>query len=145
MARITKTKIYKGLKMKNAMMEKRITLNDLSGKTGIGFTRLSELKSGRAEPTGDEVDKIAMVLGNKIRFAGMDESDENMRQLEVIMEGMDAAYKEIRGRGYKKGNGTPKDSMDCPVCGKTLYFRVAECNGHVHAKCETDSCLAWME
>ncbi len=32
----------------------------------------------------------------------------------------------------------------CPVCGKTLFFRQSE-NGHIHAKCSSENCVAWME
>ena len=36
--------------------------------------------------------------------------------------------------------------MDCPICktGKLRYSRAAY-NGHVHAKCSTNGCVAWME
>lgn len=36
--------------------------------------------------------------------------------------------------------------VPCPVC-KTgeLRFSVAECNGHIHARCTTKDCMAWME
>jgi hypothetical protein len=36
--------------------------------------------------------------------------------------------------------------MDCPVCktGKLQYSR-ATYNGHVHARCSTADCVAWME
>jgi len=131
--------------MKNAMMEKKITTRELSQKTGIDPGRISDLKSHRAEPTGPEVYKLVRILGNKIRFAGSDEADENMKKLEAMMAGMEKAYEEICRRGYGKGNGVARDTMPCPVCGDTLYFRVANCNGHVHAKCKTDGCLAWMQ
>jgi len=38
------------------------------------------------------------------------------------------------------------EEIDCPVCntGK-LRFGVAECNGHVHACCNTDGCVRWVE
>ena len=131
--------------MKKSRFEKRITIGSLSFLTGIKVARLSDLENRRSEPTGDEVDKIAIVLGNKIKFAGMEEADEGMKQLEAMMDGMDKAYHEIRRRGYGKGNGVSRDAMECPVCGSTLFFRVANCNGHVHARCKTDGCLSWME
>ena len=34
----------------------------------------------------------------------------------------------------------------CPQCGGKLHWtRAISYNGHVHAKCETENCLAWME
>jgi hypothetical protein len=37
--------------------------------------------------------------------------------------------------------------INCPVCKgvKTLRFSVAGCNGHIHARCSTQDCVAWME
>ncbi len=35
-------------------------------------------------------------------------------------------------------------SVECPVCGKRLSYSIAS-NGHVHARCETEHCLTWME
>jgi hypothetical protein len=45
-------------------------------------------------------------------------------------------------RNYFTGAG----EMECPVCktGKLRYSRAAY-NGHVHARCSTDDCVAWME
>lgn len=36
--------------------------------------------------------------------------------------------------------------ITCPICGtgKLRYSR-AGYNGHVHARCSTDGCVAWME
>jgi hypothetical protein len=46
-------------------------------------------------------------------------------------------------------HGTAKgysDKMQCPICktGTLLYSR-AECNGHIHARCDTKDCVSWME
>ena len=35
--------------------------------------------------------------------------------------------------------------MDCPKCGQGLRWSKARCNGHIHAKCDTEGCLSWME
>ena len=36
-------------------------------------------------------------------------------------------------------------TVECPKCGKRIAFRVSSYNGHVHARCETLDCIAWME
>lgn len=43
----------------------------------------------------------------------------------------------------RRGSG---GSIDCPICGVlgSLVFSIAH-NGHVHAKCRTAGCVAWME
>ena len=33
----------------------------------------------------------------------------------------------------------------CPVCNGKLHLSHAAYNGHVHGRCETNDCLAWME
>jgi hypothetical protein len=45
-------------------------------------------------------------------------------------------------KNYTSGAGV----MDCPVCktGKLRYSRAAY-NGHVHARCSTADCVAWMQ
>lgn len=38
-------------------------------------------------------------------------------------------------------------AVDCPKCGGNgaLRFTVSSYNGHVHAACNTEGCLSWME
>lgn len=45
--------------------------------------------------------------------------------------------------GYAKGvSGT----IPCPVCTTgTLSYTRAASNGHIHARCSTEGCVAWME
>lgn len=35
--------------------------------------------------------------------------------------------------------------IECPVCEGRLHLSQAASNGHIHSKCETEGCLAWME
>lgn len=45
-------------------------------------------------------------------------------------------------------NKSPKgkqEIIECPVCKGRLHLSQAACNGHVHAKCETDDCVSFME
>jgi hypothetical protein len=43
---------------------------------------------------------------------------------------------------YYSGAG----EMPCPVCGNgKLRYSRAGYNGHVHARCSNDGCVAWME
>lgn len=36
--------------------------------------------------------------------------------------------------------------LPCPICKTgTLCYSIAGCNGHVHARCSTPDCVAWME
>ena len=38
-----------------------------------------------------------------------------------------------------------QEIIECPACHGKLHLSQAECNGHVHGKCETDDCYNWME
>jgi hypothetical protein len=45
--------------------------------------------------------------------------------------------KEQRGKNYR-------GVVECPICKGKLHVSHAS-NGHIHARCETPDCLAWME
>lgn len=56
-----------------------------------------------------------------------------------------AAHADAKQRGFGKGHGG-EASIVCPVCGTgELYYSVAGYNGHMHASCDTEGCVAWME
>jgi hypothetical protein len=35
--------------------------------------------------------------------------------------------------------------IDCPKCKQGLRWSRSRGNGHIHAKCDTEGCLSWME
>lgn len=46
--------------------------------------------------------------------------------------------------------GRPKadvrDKMPCPICRTgTMHYAISGYNGHIHAKCDTASCIAFMQ
>ena len=46
---------------------------------------------------------------------------------------------------YVKNQVSVGGWLGCPICRKAkLFFRI-EYNGHVHAVCKTDGCVAWRE
>lgn len=53
------------------------------------------------------------------------------------------AHIEARGKKDRDDAGT----LPCPCCeGGTLAYRYAGAyNGHIHARCSTEGCVAWME
>ncbi len=54
------------------------------------------------------------------------------------------AHDDAKSKGFKRGKGG-QSSVPCPACGGSLHYSVAEYNGHMHAKCETEGCVSWME
>lgn len=66
---------------------------------------------------------------NKIR--------ESMRRLMVAMPVISEwRNKEPKGKA---------EVIECPVCNGKLHLSQSAYNGHVHARCETDNCLCFME
>lgn len=57
-----------------------------------------------------------------------------------------AIIEECDRLGFKKGVKGISGKIPCPVCEKgDLHFSRSSYNGHVHAKCTTANCMAWME
>lgn len=40
---------------------------------------------------------------------------------------------------------THDETIECPVCKGRLHLSISGYNGHVHGRCETSGCVAWME
>jgi hypothetical protein len=59
-------------------------------------------------------------------------------EFERFFNASEEARKEIVALGQTEG------SIQCPICGLQLDFRVSN-NGHVHAACIDPKCLRWME
>lgn len=57
---------------------------------------------------------------------------------------MHACSADAQQRGFRKGHGGAA-TIVCPVCGGTLHYSVASYNGHMHGRCETEGCAAWMQ
>lgn len=56
-----------------------------------------------------------------------------------------AAKADASLKKFGRGHGGA-DSIPCPACQTgRLYYRVASVNGHMHAKCDTEGCVSWME
>ena len=60
-----------------------------------------------------------------------------MRRMTVVMPVVDEWRK-------KKPFGKA-EVIECPECKGKLHLSQSAYNGHVHAKCETPGCVAWME
>lgn len=73
------------------------------------------------------------------------EEAETKAMWERTSKAMHAAHDHAKAQGYGKGRAGA-GFVDCPVCEKgRVYYRVAAYNGHMHASCETDGCVSWME
>lgn len=71
---------------------------------------------------------------------------ESERQWAAIAKAREAIVAHLGGP-WKKGVRHGYGQIDCPVCGKSsaLTFSRSGYNGHIHAQCSTEDCVAWLE
>lgn len=62
--------------------------------------------------------------------------DRFLATLSIVRPAIEAAH---------KATGDWSGAIDCPQCSKPLHWSKAKVNGHIHARCETEECVAWME
>ncbi len=99
-------------------------------------------------PAGDSLN-LANATCEKCVFPTAEELAAEEAELKKGMEEMmkvRAAIVAHLGGPWKKGMKGNAGSIDCPVCVKgCVNFSRAGYNGHIHAKCSTPECVAWME
>jgi len=63
------------------------------------------------------------------------------------VENMKIARKAITDEeGTKKPELDTRGFMECPICKKgRLCYSISSYNGHIHACCDTGTCVSWME
>ena len=61
-----------------------------------------------------------------------------LSRLGTVMTGIKAWREAHKGK-------SASEVVECPACKGRLHLSIAARNGHVHGKCETDGCVAWME
>ena len=44
-----------------------------------------------------------------------------------------------------QSTGDTVGEIDCPYCSGCVRYTQSSYNGHIHARCSTDGCVAWME
>jgi hypothetical protein len=91
---------------------------------GKGVAPPCEVCSSFRLPTKEEVDE---------------HNDQIRESLERMMKARTAIIDHCGNRKSVAG------SITCPVCGSGTLNYTRAFNGHVHAKCSTENCVAWME
>lgn len=68
--------------------------------------------------------------------------DQSLRDMVTARAAIVEAIGPYKPRKSPDARGT----LACPICTTgTLGYRRAAYNGHVHARCSTEGCVAWME
>ena len=64
---------------------------------------------------------------------------------ETAIKNMFAAIIAIQADAESTGGLT--GAVDCPACGqaKALHYGIAASNKHIHARCKTANCIAFMQ
>lgn len=69
-----------------------------------------------------------------------DEVDRGVERMKKVMPVVSA------WRTWSPTNRVTKSEVIvCPACNGRLHLSQSSYNGHVHGRCETDGCVAWME
>lgn len=82
--------------------------------------------AGLRRPTADEIAEYAAWI------------HERYARTVLVKEGIEVWRKANAGRDVA-------EVVACPACGGRLHLSIARVNGHVHARCETEDCVSWME
>lgn len=61
-----------------------------------------------------------------------------LEKLIEVIEGIKPWREKHKGRSHA-------EVIECPACKGRLRLSIAAYNGHVHARCETQDCVSWME
>lgn len=73
--------------------------------------------------------------------------EETKARFKKICDARKAIVEHLGGPWHRQNNKKGGSGcIDCPVCGnkESLFFSRAAYNGHIHAKCKTADCVAWM-
>jgi hypothetical protein len=86
----------------------------------------------------------AAIPCEKRHFPTLEECEAREREVkESFQRIVKARAAIVADTGGKRGVA---GSIGCPVClDGLLRYSVAGVNGHIHARCSTESCVSWME
>lgn len=87
----------------------------------------------------------AMVPCDKFRLQTQEEMEAERRKLDEALAKAMAGIKVASAWRVKRPQADRHEVVECPICNGKLHLSQSAVNGHVHGKCETDGCVAWME
>jgi len=88
-------------------------------------------------------DEPEQAVCDKRQLYTRQECEQYMDDLDAAFERTIIARKAIVAHieATKQQGGT----IPCPICKSGSLAYIRHSNGHIHAQCNTDSCVAWME
>jgi hypothetical protein len=113
---------------------------------GIAYSTLPKLlkekpcfltEKGESEPHAAPCEKLRRPTPEEIA-ARAEWQKASMLRLTAVLHGIGDWRKKHKGKSHA-------EVVECPACKGRLHLSIAAYNGHVHGKCETEGCVAWME
>lgn len=105
-----------------------------------GAPRMSPCIGGHNAPD-------VLALCPKWERRSLERAENHARAVADMMERMGVVMPFVsKWRTWTRVNRVAKQEVvNCPQCGGRLHLSQSAYNGHVHGKCETEGCVAWME
>ena len=75
---------------------------------------------------------------NNAKYGHLNEKDSKMMD-HIMLEAYPAINAKVEETDEWNGE------IECPACGKKLYYTKCKSNEHIHGNCETKGCLQWMQ
>jgi hypothetical protein len=94
-------------------------------------------KTGESHPTAVPCALLRRPTPEEIK-AHEEWIDVRMNRMGTVMKGIKP------WRDAHKGKSAA-EVVECPACKGRLHLSISGYNGHIHGRCETDGCVAWME
>jgi hypothetical protein len=113
---------------------------------GVPYSSLPQLfdekpcfltKTGESKPGAGHCPQMRRPTPDEIE-AREEWQKQRMETLFTVLQGIGEWRAKHEGKSHS-------DVVECPACKGRLHLSIAAYNGHVHGKCETDGCVAWME
>jgi hypothetical protein len=107
-------------------------------KTTCGFTTKRQLDEFAKRGTCSKFELLTQDEFDKREAETEAALQESLRRMELVAP----LIRRIKSENRKKSNS---GTETCPACGKDLYWSISGYNGHVHMRCQTANCIAFME
>lgn len=128
---------FNGIREESRACNAGVVYATVKGQNATGFAAFPCFREGEAVPCGKRHYPTPEEVAAEVA--------EHEASTKRLMLGIQAAGEDAKKHGLKKGNGGA-GSVPCPACKTgTLHYSVAGYNGHMHGRCTTADCLAWMQ
>jgi len=117
---------------------------DAGREAGIDAVLFSQIESGTESAPMESLTLPAFLGIDPATYEGLARL-HNEKSPELKAERTAHFQNFMKAREAIVATGLERGSVECPACKGNLQFTKASYNGHIWAKCETDSCLGWIE